>query len=101
MKLENCAKTLLSNLLTYLLALAALVLLILKLAMPKQAKVLNLIAAFLLILAGVFFFLTNQFTIFAGENAARIYSLAAGPIVAGILSIVAPCTAGAEMFIAD
>ena len=91
------------NLLTYLLVVAGLVLLVLKLAMPKQAKLLNLVAVLVLIIAGVFFFLTNQFTIFASSyvDAGKAYSLSAGPIVSGIVTLVAAVTACLETFLAD
>ena len=81
------------NLLTYLLLLGGIVLVVLKLVGLKS-KLFDLLGAALLIAAGVLFFITVGFTILTDGYASIVAlagatkSLAAGPIVAGILSLL-------------
>lgn len=70
------------NLLTYILVVAAAVLAVLKLFM-KDTKVLTLVIAALLIVAGVFFFLTVQFTN-PNTNASNVIKAIGGDIRGGL-----------------
>ena len=81
------------NLLPYLLVIAGIVLCVLSF-LGKGNSFFAVIAAALFIVAAVFFFMTTVFTIPANveniaEYNAEAYTLAAGPIVAGICSILA------------
>ena len=61
------------NLLTYIFALAAAILLLLKILAPKLGKTINFISCLLFIASGVFFLLTINFTS-VGEGFKKIYS---------------------------
>ena len=83
------------NLLPYLMVIGAIVLSVLAF-LGKGNKFFAIIAAVLFIVAGVLFFLTVAFTIDAnGEGLGEGYVLGAGPIVAGICSILAGLVAAA------
>lgn len=96
------------NLLTYILVIAAIVLIILK-YIVKKGKILNIVIFALLVVAGIFFFLTKAFTAInetavktanlinaisaflggnANANAKDAFVIAAGPIVSGILCLL-------------
>lgn len=82
------------NLLSYILVLAALVLLILKLCGVLKSKVFDYVIVALFVVAAVFFFLTVQFVVWE-ESAKSVldlaqstYALGAGTIVAGVLSLL-------------
>lgn len=104
------------NLLTYILVLAAIVLIILKFVFKKR-MLFNLLIALILVVAGIFFFLTKQFTLL-NESAVNVtnfasavsqllgggsfkamdaFYLAAGPIVSGILVIIGGLLACCEI----
>ena len=90
--LENYFAFSFLNLLTYLFAIAGLVFVLLKLVGAKS-KVFDLLGAGLLIAAGVMFFMTGVFAAPIGSYA-TVYqnsaiSLLAGPILAGIFSLLA------------
>ena len=99
------------NLLTYLLVLIAVVLLILKLAFKKQAKLVNLLSIILLIVAGVFFFLVVQFSVVA-EGFSKLYAafgsdpkagltLGIGAILGGVFALVSALATIGEIVLAD
>ncbi len=97
------------NLLTYIFAVAAAVLAVLKLFV-KDSKVITLVVAALLIVAGVFFFLTVQFTIVNsdatkvvaafGANVKDALTLGIGSILGGVFALLGGATACCEFFLA-
>lgn len=92
------------NLLPYILVLAGIVFSVLS-ALGKLGSLSKIIAAACFVVAGVLFFMAITFTAYASDNADVVKSfkencsLQAGPIVAGILSILAGVSALAPMFI--
>ncbi len=96
------------NLLTYIFVIAAAVLAVLKLFM-KDTKVLTLVISALLIVAGVFFFLTVSFsspnaglTSLAkslGGNLKDGLTLAIGSILGGVFAILGGVVACADFFL--
>ena len=82
------------NLITYVLPLAALVLIALKMAKVAKSNLLDIFAIILLIVGGVFFFLIPTFAISEYANTANTLvhtmdkNLAVGTILGGIFSIL-------------
>ncbi len=96
------------NLLTYIFAVAAAVLACLKLFV-KDSKVITLVVSALLIVAGVFFFLTVQFTS-VNANATSVIkavggdikgglTLGIGAILGGVFALLGGATACCEFFL--
>lgn len=80
------------NLLTYILLIVAIVLLVVKLCGKLNSKIVDYIIAVLLVVSGIFFFVTSNFAVLAGFYDATAdaitRTLGAGAIVAGILALV-------------
>ena len=82
------------NLITYILPLAAIVLVALKIAKVAKSNLLDIIAIILLLVGGVFFFLIPTFAISEYANALNTIvntvskNLAVGAILGGIFSIL-------------
>lgn len=100
-----------ANIVTFVLMIVGVVAVILSALMKKQGKLLALVAAVALVVAGVFWFLVIQFSApnagsLTGEAAdefieARksLYTLGAGAIVGGIFSILAGLASASLIFI--
>ncbi len=98
------------NLLTYILALVGIVFAVLAL-MGKLGKIAPIVAAAAFIVSGVFFFCAEQFMVvhvgdLTGDAAQKVsdafkelYTLGAGAIVGGILSILAGVSVGAKVLL--
>jgi len=82
------------NLITYILPLAALVLVVLKMANVGKSNLLDVLAMIMLVVGGVFFFLVPTFAISEYANTANSLvhtmdkNLAIGAILGGIFSIL-------------
>lgn len=100
------------NLLTYILLIVAIVFAVLAL-LGKLGKIAPIVSAACFVLAGVFFFCAQAFTVVNvgkltgdGANAVReafnkTHTLGAGAIVGGILSILAGGAMAAKIFVKD
>ena len=95
------------NFLTFIFTVAAIVLLVLN-NFGKGFKFLNLVAAGLLLVAGVFFFLTLAFTIAHRAEAYGIvtygidksdWHLGVGAILSGVFAILGACVSGCKLLI--
>ena len=97
------------NFLTYIFAVAALVLAVLKLFI-KDSKLITILVASLLVAAGIFFFLALPFTIVNdniktvigafGGNVKDAFTLAIGSILGGVFSILGGVVACVEFIVA-
>jgi len=80
------------NLLTYILLIVAIVLLVVKLCGKLNSKIVDYIIAVLLVVSGIFFFVTSNFAVLAGfyDATADVITrtLGTGAIVSGVLAIV-------------
>ncbi len=100
---ENALAFSFMNLLSYIFVFAGVVLALLRVFGVLKSKIFDYVIVALFVVAAVFFFLTIQFVVWDADLksvldlAKSTYALGAGPIVAGILSILsAGCVAVAS-----